>query len=177
MLASLLNALFHYRNTTPKMPRTINSHNLAGARSPTPVSSPDDNCGVGKTGSGVVLSDDENTDVTIDMDTSMVSLSGRSTRSLKKILGKIKRSNSGGFESERARSQAASVKDSNEPFVRGNARATVNGRLGWTNNITSGGSLISNLKKKRFSEWSVDMLCTWLETMGLGQYTGIMKLS
>ena len=45
---------------------------------------------------------------------------------------------------------------------RGGLRATVSGRLGW--------SQLPLNKNKRFSEWSVDTLCSWLETIGLGQY-------
>jgi hypothetical protein len=115
------------------------------------------------------------------MDTSMVSLSGRSTRGLRKILGKIKRSNSGGFECERraANSQAAAnVGGSNgnnndaPVFKRGGTRATASGRLGWScqnNGSGSAASATAGFNRKRFSEWSVDMLCSWLETIGLGQ--------
>ena len=90
------------------------------------------------------------------MDTSMVSLSGRSTRGLRKIFGKIRRSNSGGFESERGEGGA---------FQRGGLRATASGRLGWS------GSLAAR-QNKRFTDWNVDTLCSWLETIGLGQYCG-----
>ena len=185
--ARLERDIAEYRNTTPKMPRTIsgqiNQVTAGGGlpRSPTPVSSPDENSLSSphaasynnRAGGAVVLSDDENGfDTSHEMDTSMVSLSGRSTRSIKKIFGKIKRSNSGGFEADRARSQASCGKESSA-FVRGNSRATVNGRLGWSNfNGGANSFLVSTMKKKRFSDWSVDMLCTWLETMGLGQYTG-----
>jgi len=165
--ARLERDLTEYRNTTPKMPRPTNlSAAVAGApssggRSPTPVSSPDDSSPVSRKGAAVPLSDDENLENGHDMDTSMVSLSGRSTRGIRKILGKIKRSNSGGFESDRAPSQAGT-----EPtFCRGGTRATASGRLGWS---SGNGSIF---KKKGFGEWSVDMLCTWLETIGLGQYT------
>merc|ERR1712106_1222588 len=131
-----------YRNTTPKLQRPSNLSGLP--RSPTPVSSPDDVSPTSK--KGVLFSEDEN-DCSNEMDTSMISLSGRSTRGLRKIFGKIKRSNSGGFESER-----------------GGWRATASGRLGWSN--------LPLNKNKRFSEWSVDTLCSWLETIGLGQYCG-----
>jgi len=157
--ARLERDLTEYRNTTPKLARPNNLSAIC-PRSPTPVSSPEDNSPVSR--KGILLSDDENADTTCDMDTSMVSLSGRSTRGIRKILGKIKRSNSGGFEGDRAVSQAGSE----QPFSRGGTRATVSGRLGWTTNNGE------NFKKKRFSDWSVDMLCTWLETIGLGQYTG-----
>merc|ERR1719300_708732 len=141
-----------YRNATPKLQRPSN---LGGGlpRSPTPVSSPDDVSPTSK--KGVLFSEDEN-DCSNDMDTSMISLSGRSTRGLRKIFGKIKRSNSGGFESERGGSEVN--------FQRGGLRATASGRLGWSN--------LPLNKNKRFSEWSVDTLCSWLETIGLGQYCG-----
>ena len=157
--ARLERDLTEYRNTTPKLVRP-NNLSTGGARSPTPVSSPDENSPVSR--KGVLLSDDDTVDNNQDMDTSMISLSGRSTRGIRKIFGKIKRSNSGGFESERAPSQAGTE----QTFSRGGTRATVSGRLGWT------GTNSENFRKKRFSEWSVDMLCTWLETIGLGQYTG-----
>jgi hypothetical protein len=58
-------------------------------------------------------------------------------------------------------------------FKRGGTRATASGRLGWTNGGGVGAAVsaaaASNLNRKRFSEWSVDMLCHWLETIGLGQ--------
>ena len=162
--ARLERDLTEYRNCTPKLARPANLS--TGARSPTPISSPDDSSPVSRKGVGVPLSDDENTEnQAVDMDTSLVSLSGRSTRGIRKILGKIKRSNSGGFESDRAASAAGG--GGQEPnFNRGGTRATVSGRLGWTNGC------YTNFKKNRFSDWSVDMLCTWLETIGLGQYTG-----
>ncbi len=102
------------------------------------------------------------------------------------ILGKIKRSNSGGFECERrapsgqsggSLSLAAGTSGTNgggdAVFKRGGTRATASGRLGWTNGGGVGAAVsaaaASNLNRKRFSEWSVDMLCHWLETIGLGQ--------
>ena len=105
------------------------------------------------------------------------------------ILGKIKRSNSGGFECERrapsgqsggSLSLAAGTSGTNggsdAVFKRGGTRATASGRLGWSSQTNGGGvgaavfaAAASNLNRKRFSEWSVDMLCHWLETIGLGQ--------
>lgn len=141
-----------YRNTTPKLQRPSNLGSGL-PRSPTPVSSPDDVSPTSK--KGVLFSEDEN-DCSNEMDTSMISLSGRSTRGLRKIFGKIKRSNSGGFESDRGGSEVN--------FQRGGLRATASGRLGWSN--------LPLNRNKRFSEWSVDTLCSWLETIGLGQYCG-----
>ena len=164
--ARLERELQEFRTATPRLQRPTN---LGGGlpRSPTPVSSPEDasptNNGGGKRSVGkaeVVLSEDEQDAVVGDMDTSMVSLSGRSTRGLRKIFGKIKRSNSGGFETDRGGGA-----DGSTVFQRGGMRATASGRLGWS------GALAAR-QNKRFSEWSVDTLCSWLETIGLGQYCG-----
>jgi hypothetical protein len=196
--ARLERDLTEYRNSTPRLARpahltTTTSLQQQQHRSPTPVSSPDD---TSPTSRPLLLSDDEATTTANEMDTSMVSLSGRSTRGLRKILGKIKRSNSGGFECERRPPTIAAggggnslsgVADGNgndTVFKRGGTRATASGRLGWTNQNSGGGSrhnsnsaavltsaAAASFNRKRFSEWSVDMLCTWLETLGLGQYT------
>lgn len=155
-IARLERDLNELRNTTPKLQRP---NNLGGGlpRSPTPVSSPEDVSPTSK--KGVNFSED--TDQSGEMDTSMVSLSGRSTRGLRKIFGKIRRSNSGGFESERVGGGVS------EALSRGGLRATASGRLGWSH--------LPLNRNKRFSEWSVDTLCSWLETIGLGQYCGDLQ--
>ena len=63
---------------------------------------------------------------------------------------------SGGFETERGESSV---------FQRGGLRATASGRLGWSGHLVAP-------QNKRFADWSVDTLCSWLETIGLGQYCG-----
>lgn len=157
--ARLQRDLEEFRNGTPKLQRPTHLGSLL-TRSPTPVSSPEDESPTSR--KGVVFSDqEENITEAADLDTSMISLSGRSTRGLKKILCKIKRSNSGGFED---RLNNGSQAGSEAPFVRGGMRATASGRLGW-----SGGT---NLNRQKFTDWSVDTLCSWLETIGLGQYCG-----
>lgn len=195
--ARLERDLTEYRNTTPRLARPVHLASLQH-RSPTPVSSPDDaSPGSRKGGSAggggpLLLSDDETAaDTANEMDTSMVSLSGRSTRGLRKILGKIKRSNSGGFECERRAMSSASTAvaggggiGNDAVFKRGGTRATASGRLGWSSQNNGGvganaaaaasvaaASSAVSFNRKRFSEWSVDMLCSWLETIGLGQYT------
>ena len=102
-LARLERDMNELRNATPKLQRP---NNLGGGlpRSPTPVSSPED---VSPTSRKGVNFSEEN-DPSLEMDTSLVSLSGRSTRGLRKIFGKIRRSNSGGFESERTSGGGAS---------------------------------------------------------------------
>ena len=48
-------------------------------------------------------------------------------------------------------------------FRRGGLRATAGGRLGWsTNNQT--------LSKKPFSDWSLEVLCVWMDSLGIGKY-------
>jgi len=153
--ARLERDLIEMRNNTPKLSRPTNLSGVSLPISPTPISSPEDVSPTSK--KGVIFSDEDGDSIAPppnDMDTSMISLSGRSTRGLRKILGKIKRSNSGGFEGDR------NGIDGN--FNRGGMRATASGRLGW--------SQMPQMKNKRFAEWSVDTLCTWLETIGLGQY-------
>ncbi len=96
--ARLERDLTEYRNTTPRLARPL--HLQQQHRSPTPVSSPDDASPGSRKGGGgdggggpLLLSDDETAaggDTTAnEMDTSMVSLSGRSTRGLRKILGRV----------------------------------------------------------------------------------------
>ena len=155
--ARLERDLNEVRNSTPKLQRPSN---LGGGlpRSPTPVSSPEDVSPT--TRKGVLFSEDDNETIVggpgLEMETSMVSLSGRSTRGLRKIFGKIKRSNSGGFDADKNGAEGN--------FNRGGLRATASGRLGW--------SALPLTRNKRFAEWSVDILCPWMETIGLGQYCG-----
>jgi len=158
--ARLERELQEFRTATPRLQRPT-TLGTALPRSPTPVSSPEDASPTGQArrGKEVVLSEDEQDVMVGEMDTSMVSLSGRSTRGLRKIFGKIKRSNSGGFEGERGGGGEGGA------FQRGGLRATASGRLGWS------GALAAK-QNKRFSDWSVDTLCSWLETIGLGQYCG-----
>jgi hypothetical protein len=98
--ARLERDLTEYRNTTPRLARPVHlASSLQQHRSPTPVSSPDDASPGSRKGGGdggggpLLLSDDETAgggDTTAnEMDTSMVSLSGRSTRGLRKILGRV----------------------------------------------------------------------------------------
>jgi hypothetical protein len=161
--ARLERELQEFRTATPRLARPATLGAGGGLpRSPTPVSSPEDVSPTGARGRREpVLSEDEQDGGAGEMDTSMVSLSGRSTRGLRKIFGKIKRSNSGGFEADaRAAGEGTAT-----AFQRGGLRATASGRLGWS------GALAAR-QHKRFSDWSVDTLCSWLETIGLGQYCG-----
>ena len=97
--------------------------------------------------------------------------------SFKKILGKIKRSNSGGHlanENSRTTVQKKSLEDQQAPpqqaFRRGGLRATAGGRLGW-----SGATNNQVLSRKAFNDWSTEVLMVWIDSLGLGMYNPEIK--
>ena len=118
---------------------------------------------------------------------------GRPPRGLKKILGKIKRSNSGGQledhlkrnlqqqqQQAKSRPAAGGASGGTPEFRRGGLRSTAGGRLGggWQSHgaVTSvtaasrgKGGIATN---RPIAEWNVDMICTWLEGLGLEIYCG-----
>ena len=106
------------------------------------------------------------------------SASGRPPRGLKKILGKIKRSNSGGqLEGDtlkRSGSAAANGNHAKSEFRRGGFRSTAGGRLGGWNSqgaMSSTAAARRDLSRRPVAEWNVDMICTWLDCLGLGMYS------
>lgn len=98
-------------------------------------------------------------------------------QSLKKIFGKIKRSNSGGHlqqDNQTNHNQTMpkiSMVEETPPqtFKRGGLRATAGGRLGWSSNSPQ------VLSKKPFSDWSTEVLCVWMDSLGLGMYNTDLK--
>jgi SAM domain (Sterile alpha motif) len=75
---------------------------------------------------------------------------GQKHKGLRGIIEKIKHSNNGNVNL---------VEDSSEnDFVRGGLRATAGARLGWSS---------QEKNQKPFKEWDTDMLCGWLEELGL----------
>ena len=97
--------------------------------------------------------------------------------SFKKILGKIKRSNSGGHlaneNGSRTTVQKKSLEDQQPPpqaFRRGGLRATAGGRLGW-----SGATNNQVLSRKAFNDWSTEVLMVWIDSLGLGMYNPEIK--
>ena len=105
--------------------------------------------------------------------------SGRPPRGLKKILGKIKRSNSGGQlegDSLKRTSSAAAANGNSakSEFKRGGFRSTAGGRLGGWNSqgaMSSSAAARRDLARRPVAEWNVDMICTWLDCLGLGMYS------
>lgn len=74
-------------------------------------------------------------------------------RGLKKILGRLKRSNS-------------HTMDVSDSFQRGGMRATTGPRLGWTPVVHSS----HHFTDKPVSEWGPDTISQWLERLGLAVY-------
>jgi hypothetical protein len=132
---------------------------------------------MGKEGDGEIISNDDD----VDLDSSVLSSSsGRPPRGLKKIFGKIKRSNSGGqLEDHLKRNQLSA---GTPELRRGGFRSTAGGRLGGWQSQGAMRATTAAAKKNQVSaaapprrpiaEWNVDMICTWLECLGLGMYSG-----
>ena len=111
-------------------------------------------------------------------------------KSFRKIFGKVKRSNSGGQlqlqqtmvdTPDKANLKVVEHKGSidyriedqqPQPFRRGGFRATAGGRLGWSSTPEPRGQVLS---KKPFDDWSQDVLCVWMDSLGLGMYNTDLK--
>ncbi|CAD7005070.1 unnamed protein product [Ceratitis capitata] len=84
----------------------------------------------------------------------------RSTRGLKGIFGKLRRSNSGNLE-------LPSLENTEAEFKRGGfTRATAGGRIEWA----TPSSQLSTFFKG-YKEWSPQEVCNWLTDLGLGVYS------
>nr|XP_057944605.1 liprin-beta-2 isoform X2 [Doryrhamphus excisus] len=86
----------------------------------------------------------------------------KTNRSLKRLWGKLRRTNSGGVQ--------AADPDSG-PFTRGGFRATAGARLTRTPESQES-ACDMNLP---FSQWSREQVCNWLEDFGLGQYVNLTR--
>ncbi|ODM94548.1 Liprin-beta-1 [Orchesella cincta] len=91
------------------------------------------------------------------------SSSSHKSRGILRILGKLRRSNSGGLDNDVA-------PETTGPFVRGGVRATAHPRLGWMKDP-------SPVKKPDgpVTSWDSDAVITWLNYLGLGSYAGEVK--
>lgn len=109
-------------------------------------------------------------------------------QSFKKIFSKVKRSNSGGhlqdnedtpspknpdhFQHQKPIPKISMLEEpAPQPFRRGGLRATASGRLGWST-VPNNSQVLS---KKSFSDWSLEVLCVWMDSLGLGMYNTEMK--
>lgn len=87
-------------------------------------------------------------------------LKERSTKSLRNIFGKLRRSNSGNLE-------LPALEQAEPEFRRGDrARSTAGGRIEWS----AQSSQISTNSNKNWSEWSEQEVAIWLNDMGLACY-------
>ncbi|XP_065158263.1 uncharacterized protein [Atheta coriaria] len=84
------------------------------------------------------------------------SLQFNNKKGIKKIFGKIKRSNSGTLDD---------FSSNCSDFQRGGVRATASARLGWSEPTPP---LIK--PDKPFAEWDTENICDWLQDLGLDQY-------
>ncbi|XP_054626854.1 liprin-beta-2 isoform X2 [Dunckerocampus dactyliophorus] len=86
----------------------------------------------------------------------------KTNRSLKRLWGKLRRTNSGGVQA---------VDPDSGPFRRGGFRATAGARLTRTPE-SQDSACDMNLP---FSQWSREQVCSWLEDYGLGQYVNLTR--
>lgn len=86
------------------------------------------------------------------------SLKERSSKGLRNIFGKLRRSNSGNLE-------IPALEQAEQEFRRGGARATAGGRIEWT---TQSSQLSTS--SKGYADWSPQEVCNWLCDLGLGCY-------
>lgn len=89
--------------------------------------------------------------------------SRKKSKGIKKLFGKLKRSQSTTFNL-----------DDNLPegeFKRGGVRATAGPRLGWSRDLQR-----SNDVDAPFARWSKDQVCDWLQGQGLGLYVNMARV-
>ncbi|XP_039988891.1 liprin-beta-1b isoform X1 [Xiphias gladius] len=90
--------------------------------------------------------------------------SRKKSRGIKKLFGKLKRSQSTTFNL-----------DDNLPegeFKRGGVRATAGPRLGWSRDLQR----VNNDVDAPFARWSKDQVCDWLQEQGLGLYGNMARV-
>ncbi|XP_029008811.1 liprin-beta-1b isoform X2 [Betta splendens] len=90
--------------------------------------------------------------------------SRKKTKGIKKLFGKLKRSQSTTFNL-----------DDNLPegeFKRGGVRATAGPRLGWSRDLQR----VNNDVDAPFARWSKDQVCDWLQEQGLGLYVNMARV-
>uniref|UniRef100_A0A8C5MF90 PPFIA binding protein 1 n=1 Tax=Leptobrachium leishanense TaxID=445787 RepID=A0A8C5MF90_9ANUR len=90
--------------------------------------------------------------------------SKKKPRGIKKLFGRLKRSQSTNLNQEEELSE--------EPeFKRGGTRSTAGPRLGWSRDLSHGNSELDT----PFAKWSKEQVCNWLRDQGLGSYVNSCK--
>ncbi|KAJ8249768.1 hypothetical protein COCON_G00229840 [Conger conger] len=87
----------------------------------------------------------------------------KKSRGIKKLFGKLKRSQSTTFNPDDDMSETE--------FKRGGVRATAGPRLGWSRDLQHG----NNELDTPFARWTKDQVCAWLQEQGLGVHVGLAK--
>ncbi|KAM4619318.1 liprin-beta-1b isoform 3-T4 [Polymixia lowei] len=90
--------------------------------------------------------------------------SKKKSRGIKKLFGKLKRSQSTTFNLDDNLSEGE--------FKRGGVRATAGPRLGWSRDLQHANSDLD----APFARWSKDKVCDWLQEQGLGLYLNMARV-
>ncbi|KAM8974056.1 liprin-beta-1 [Pelodytes ibericus] len=90
--------------------------------------------------------------------------SKKKPRGIKKLFGKLKRSQSTTLNQEEDLSEEAE-------FVRGGTRSTAGPRLGWSRDLCLANSELDT----PFAKWTKEQVCNWLRDQGLGSYVNSCK--
>ncbi|XP_064417423.1 liprin-beta-1b isoform X9 [Latimeria chalumnae] len=88
--------------------------------------------------------------------------SKKKSRGIKKLFGKLKRSQSTTFNPDDI---------SESEFKRGGTRATAGPRLGWSRDLGEA----NNELDMPFAKWTKEQVCNWLYEQGLGLYVNVAK--
>ncbi|CAG7834211.1 unnamed protein product [Allacma fusca] len=95
---------------------------------------------------------------------------GHKSRRILRILGKLKRSNSGGLDNEVVPETHGDQPASHNTFVRGGLRATAAPRLGWVKEPTP-----VKMPEGPITSWDSEAVVAWLNFLGLGMYANEVK--
>ncbi|CAG03417.1 unnamed protein product, partial [Tetraodon nigroviridis] len=90
--------------------------------------------------------------------------SKKKSKGIKKIFGKLKRSQSTTFSLDESLPEGE--------FKRGGVRATAGPRLGWSRDFQRA----NNEVDAPFARWSKDQVCEWLQEQGLGLYVNMARV-
>ncbi|XP_075325717.1 liprin-beta-1b isoform X6 [Odontesthes bonariensis] len=90
--------------------------------------------------------------------------SRKKSKGIKKLFGKLKRSQSTTFNLDDNLSEGE--------FKRGGVRATAGPRLGWSHDFQR----VNNDVDAPFARWSKDQVCDWLQDQGLGLYVNMARV-
>ena len=124
--------------------------------------------------------------------------SPKSSKGLRRIFSKIKRSNSGGTiggeavqnQQTQSKQQQAATAPTQQPTVilpqpniqqafsrGGRFRATTGGHRFKVSSMSNSSNEPTGTVRRAFNQWTLDMLSIWMDSLGLGMYDNHLKLS